>query len=150
MRQAFFRFAVLGVLYLMLAGQVTTDEVVAGALCGGAATAISLLVRHRTERRFQFWGGGGLHLLIEALARLPSETWRVARQLARPVVPAGVLRLQPGPAAEPGPQAAALRALSTFSASLTPNSYVVAELTQRRELLLHVMVDDEPRRTARS
>jgi hypothetical protein len=46
---------------------------VAGALCGGAATAISLLVRHRAERRFDFSRGQGPSLLTTTLARLPLE-----------------------------------------------------------------------------
>ena len=116
----------------------------AGVLCGGAATAVSVLVRDRGERRFRFLGGGGLHRLTEALARLPLETWQVAAQLARPGIPPGILRRQARPAAEPDPRSAALRALTTLSASVAPNSYAVAELTGRHELLLHVLVDQAP------
>jgi hypothetical protein len=145
MGEAVVRIAVLAGLYLILAGQVSTDEVVSGAICAGSASAISLLVRHRAERRFQFSGCGGLRVLTKALAALPAETWRVASRLARPAIPPGALRRRPSPAAEPGPRAAASRAITILSASLAPNSYVVAELAGRPQLLLHVLVDAEHR-----
>lgn len=145
MGEAAVRIALLAGLYLILAGQVSTDEVVAGAICAGSAAAISLVVCHRAERRFQFSGCGGRRVLTKALAALPAETWRVASRLARPAIPPGALRHRPGPAAEPGPRVAALHAITILSASLAPNSYVVAELTGRPQLLLHVLADPEHR-----
>ena len=110
-----------------------------GVLCGGAATAVSVLVRI---------GGTKIPVLGEGRTTQadrgfgPAAIGNVAgcRTACAPGNPARHLRRQAGPAAEPDP-GGRVACPSTLSASVAPNSYVVAELTGRHELLLHVLVD---------
>jgi hypothetical protein len=141
--QAALRFALLLGLYLLLAGQLSTDEAVAGAVGSAVLTLVSLIVRAGSDRQFRFTGIRWLTQPVSALVTLPGETTRVALRLMQPVIVGGAVQSKPAPTAANDPPSRATRAVAILCASLAPNSFVVAELPARREFLVHVLVRGE-------
>jgi len=137
------KFALLLGCYLLFAGQLSTDEVIAGVCCAAAAAAVSFTVPFIAERHFSFTGVPWAKLIGRTLASLASDVPKVGMRLLRPVSSAG---LQRWPLASPGddPRTTARRALVTLAASLAPNSYVAAVLGGRGELLVHSLAPAEP------
>lgn len=138
------KFSLLFGCYLLFAGQVSTDEIIAALCCAAAATAVSLTIPLVAERHFGFGGVPWFQLIRQACASLLSDVPRVALRLLRPHLPSGVLQRWPLVGTGDDPHTTARRALVTLANSLAPNSYVVTVLGGRGELLVHRLIPDEP------
>jgi len=146
MVRAVAKLVLLFALYLLLAGQASTDELVAAALCAGGATGLSLAIPLIAERHFAFHRVPWLRLLASTACALPVEAAQVGGRLARLKPLRGNIQRRPFAAAGTGPEDASRRGLVTLATSLTPNTYVLAVLTGRQELLVHRLVSGKPPR----
>lgn len=144
MARALPKYALLFGLYLLLAGQVSTHELGAAALCSLAATAISASIPRIARRHFAFAGVPWLRLSAAVARSLAADTLRVGSRLARPHLPGGALQRVAFAAGGAGDRATAHRALATLAASAAPNGYVVGVLRGRGELLLHRLAAANP------
>jgi hypothetical protein len=112
-------------LYLVLAGEVSLSEIIAGVLAGLLATAVSLGLQAAAERQFALrapW-----HRLAAGAAwALMRDIVRVALALAQAAAggEGGMNARQPFAGAGAEPAAAGRRALATLFASIAPNGYV--------------------------
>lgn len=131
-------------LYLLLTGQASTDELVAAALCALAATALSVTIPLVAQRHFAFRGVPWLRLIAGTLGSLMADLVRVARRLARPRIPPGRIERWAFDTGTAEPSDTARRGLVTAAASVAPNTYIVAVLPGRRELLVHRLVTTKP------
>lgn len=142
MARAAIKLLLLFGLYLLLVGQIATDEVVAAALCAGAAVALSLVISLIAGRHFSFRHVPWFHLLaatVRALIKQPVQVgWRLLGASPAP----GTFERRPFAAAGTRPEDGTRRGLVTLVTSLTPNIYVLAVLTGRQELLVHSLVPD--------
>lgn len=138
------KFVLLSGLYLVLAGQVSTDEVIAALLAGAAATGLALAVPRVAARHFDFAGVPWARLLLATLRSLASETWQVGLRLLRPRPQGGRIVRWPLQAHGDRRQKAARRGLVTLGLSLTPNGYMLSVLPDREEVLVHQLVPDDP------
>jgi hypothetical protein len=116
---------VLSGLYLVLAGEVSLSEIIAGVLAGLLATAVSLGLRAAAERQFVLrapWP----RLAARAGWALMRDIFRVALALAQAAAggAGGMIARQPFAGAGAEPAAAGRRALATLFASVAPNGYV--------------------------
>jgi hypothetical protein len=137
MVQAGLRLMTLGGLYLLLAGSAGGDEVVAAVACATAGVAASLLLRRCGDRQFDFRGVAIARPLLQALRRMPGETGQVGWRMTMGRAAAGALCRRPGSAPDASTHGAATRAIGVLATSVTPNSFVVAELLGRQEVLVH-------------
>lgn len=138
------RFLLLFGLYLLLVAQVSPDELIAGASCAAAATALSQLIPFIAARHLRLNGVPWPHVIGATLRALGADTLRVGAWLARPTIPPGTLHRQPFAAAGHRPEDTARRGLVTLAASVAPNTCVVAVLTGKQELLVHRLAPAEP------
>ena len=127
-------------LYLLLAGQASGQEVVAGALVATVAAGSAVLVRRLGSSVFGFryaW----LRRLARLAVLLAADLGRVGRflagALAAPARGAGIVRQ---PFAEGGdtPEDGARRGIVVLAASFTPNSFAIG--IAPKTLLLHRLV----------
>ena len=136
-------------LYLLLAGEVSRNEVVVAFALTSFATAWARLIRACTERHFS----GRLDLgraLVRPLAHLPRATAQTGLVLGRVVWRGG----SPGRAgrarfscgAKDDAREASRRALAIIGSSLAPDRFVVDVDCNNRTALLHDLVrsDREP------
>jgi hypothetical protein len=116
---------VLSGLYLLLAGEVSLSEIVAGVLAGLLATAVSLGLTIAAERQF------ALRAPWPRLA--PRAAWALLRDIARVALAlveaaaggeGGMIARQPFAGTGGEPVAVGRRALATLFASIAPNGYV--------------------------
>jgi hypothetical protein len=138
------KFALLFACYLLLAGQVSTDEVVAALCCAAAATAVSFTIPLIAKRHFRFAGVPWGRVVGRTLLSLLTEVPAVALRLLRPQPAAGALQRWPLASGGDDPGTAARRAVVTLADSTAPNSYIVAVLAGRGELLVHCLAPKEP------
>ena len=145
-------WALLTSLYLVLAGQVSTTEVVAGLLSALVGALLSVAARRVGGRRFRFRGVPWMVLLGRPAVVLVSDTARVGATLAHAVLqapgvhgtPKGATVLQAFARGSEDPQDAARRGLVTLGVSLTPNSYVLRIMDERDEMRLHRLAERKP------
>ncbi len=135
-------------IYLVLAGQVSTSEVIAGVLTGLVAALLSVAVRMDAGRQFRFRGVPWTVLLGRPALALASDTARVGMALVRAVLRGpdvhGAVVRQPFARGGADAQDAARRGLVTLGVSLTPNSYVLRILDERDEMRLHRLAERKP------
>lgn len=130
-------WGVLFALYLLLVGQVSAAEAVAGALTAAAAASLALLVRRLGSRAFQFrlaW----LWEMRRPVRALFVDLVRIGRVLARALAgysAAGTVVRQPFAGEGDVPFAAARCGVVTLAASFAPNGYVLGIAPET--LLLH-------------
>lgn len=129
--------------YLLFAGQVSADEIVAGTVAGVAGAVLSSRIRRVAERRFVLrapWG----RVARRIAASLVSDTGRVAMALTRAVMhgpdAGGSLLHQPFARDGATEADAGRRAIVVLAASLAPNAYVLRIAEDRDEMLLHCLV----------
>jgi len=131
-------------LYLLLTGQFSTDELVAAALCGLAAAALSVTIPFIAQRHFAFRGVPWRHILVGTFGALATDLVRVGWRLARPRVAPGSIQRWPFTAGRAQPADTARKSLVTVATSVTPNTYVLAVLSGRQEVLVHQLVATKP------
>lgn len=141
-------WALLAGIYLVLAGEASTSEVVAAVVAGLAAALLSVAVRRTGERRFRFSGVPWLHVLGKPALNLATDTARVGAALARtvlrgPEAEGATVRQVFAPGGEDA-QDAARRGLVTLGVSLTPNSYTLRIMDERDEMRLHRLAPRKP------
>ena len=141
-------WALLAGLYLVLAGQVSTTEVVAGLLSALVGALLSVAVRRVGGRRFRFRGVPWMVLLGRPAVVLVSDTARVGATLAHAVLQApgvhGATVRQAFARGNENSQDAARRGLVTLGVSLTPNSFVLRIMDERDEMRLHRLAERKP------
>jgi hypothetical protein len=113
--------------YLLLAGQISSDEAIVGAVLGVSASAFAVALSHASDRRFAFrWAEA--RLLLGASLKAPLATARVGAGFARELVGGGdrsLVRRVPfrhGRLADPRENAR--RAARILAGSLAPDSFV--------------------------
>lgn len=126
-------------LYLLLAGSLDWQEIIAGAVLSALA-ALALTVTHRA---------GKLHFQprlrwIKYFRRLPGQVLAdcglVGAALLRREKIESAFRTIPFDPGGEDAESAARRALVVAGASLAPNTYVVVIDTERGQLLMHQLV----------
>ncbi len=141
-------WALLTGIYLVLAGQVSASEVVAGVVTGLVAALLSVAVRRDAGRQFRFRAVPWLVLLGRPALALVHDTARVGMALARAVLRGqdvhGAVVRQAFARGGADAQDAARRGLVTLGVSLTPNSYVLRILDERDEVRLHRLAERKP------
>ena len=143
-------WALLTGIYLVLAGETSTTEVVAGLLTGLVAALLSVAVRKDAGRRFRFRGVPWLLLLGQPALVLVSDTARVGVALARTILrgpegaPDGSIMRQAFARGGEDAKDAARRGLVTLGISLTPNTYVLRIMDERDEMRLHRLAERKP------
>lgn len=130
------------VLYILFAGQTSLAELATGAVAACLAAVYQLALRSKagTSRL----GLSALRPLIGAAGAVPRETLRVAAALAQAIAgsaPAGRVRIVNTPAGA-APTGSAGRAIAIAAGSLAPNSFVVATVFGRGEIVVHRLVDN--------
>ena len=133
--------------YLVLAGQLSGDELAAAALLGGAAALWHRAVLRAGAARF-----AGDRRMVGALGRavagLPGATVSVGRALAgaalgRPVAGQRISRAFPhGP--RDAPAEAGRRAAALLATSLSPDSYVLRLPPGEDKILFHSITSRSP------
>jgi hypothetical protein len=133
-------FLLLG-LYLVLAGQTSTDEVVAGALAAATATLLLIIERHVATRQFAFRGLPWLRIVGDGARALMIDTLRVASTLMSLSTPSGTIVREPFLSHDRDEAARGLCAVLGLSMSIAPNAYVIEVLLPRHELMQHRLSD---------
>jgi hypothetical protein len=131
------RLPALFVLYVLLAGQASTDEIVAAVLTTAAATVFSRAQRGLSDRGFHILHLPLARMALGAATSLITDTARVSRHLARLHPRPGRLERNAIPFGGDTPGDAGRRALETLRTSIAPNSFVVAMLGGRAERIVH-------------
>ena len=132
--------------YLVLAGQVSVDEVVAGVTLGGLSVVWHAVVCRCSRHRFTFERHAGLALL-RAIAGFPGAIPRVGSRLAIALV-----RDVSGHTAEQpfhrgrldDPRDKARRATVLLAASLAPDSYVLRLPVDEETIVIHGITSRSP------
>jgi multisubunit Na+/H+ antiporter MnhE subunit len=143
-------WVLLVALYLVLAGQVSATEVVAGAAAGLAATVLSVAERREGERRYAFRGTPWGRVLGRPALALVTDSAKVAGALARVALrgadaqPGAAVRQPFAPGEDDDPREAARRGIVALAVSLTPNSYVLRTMPGCDALLLHRLAERPP------
>lgn len=132
----------LGV-YLVLTGETSADEVVAGALASAAATLLAILMHRIAARHFKFRQVRWKHLVVSTANSLITDTARVAVSLLRPSPPSGGFVRRTMASHGRDAEQAACRAVLVLAGSMTPNAYVIWELDSKGEWLLHRLRDTQ-------
>jgi hypothetical protein len=119
------RWVALSGLYLVLAGELSPSEIVAGVLAGLLATLVSLGLTAAAERQFSLrapW----YRLSVQTARAVVRDIFRVALALAAAATTGqgGMFARQPFAGTGAEPAAAGRRALATLFASIAPNGYV--------------------------
>lgn len=138
--------AAVGV-WLLTLSAVTWPELVAAAVCGLPCGLVARAGRHAMQSRWRprlRWAGW----LPPLAAAVIADTARVLALAARQATGRGrpgrltELRLPPG---EPGPVAAARRALTAFALSATPGTIAVDSDPEEDVLVIHSVAGGWPR-----
>lgn len=140
-------WAVLAAFYLLCAGELGADEVIAAVASGLVGTALSVLVRRDAGRRFRLrapWP----RVIFRPLAALAPDAVRVARLLLSRH-PRGEAVVQPFVPGGATPEDAGRRALVTLAASLAPNGYTLRIPDGHDALLMHRLAHVPPPRGKR-
>lgn len=130
-------------LYLLLAGSVDGQEVVAGAVLSAVAALAAIVTRCAGSLYFQprwRWLRHFRHLLGRLLSDCAIVAWALIRALRGREKIEGIFRTIPFDPGGDDAESAARRALVMAGACLTPNTYVVAVDAERKQLLLHQLV----------
>lgn len=144
MVRAVIKLLLLFGLYLLLVGNTGADELAAGILCGAAACALSLAIPLIAERHFTFRRVPWFRLATATLGALAREQVQLGARLMTRFPEPGKIERRPFRAAGTRPEDGTRRGLVTLATSLTPNTYVLAVLTGRQELLVHRMTPSDP------
>jgi hypothetical protein len=129
-------------LYILFAGKFSAAELAAGAVAAGLAAIYQAVLRAKAGA--SRLDPAALRPLLGAVGAVPGETLRVAAALARAIAgsaTAGRVRVVAAPAGA-DPASAAWRAIAIAAASLAPNSFVVATVFDRGEIVAHRLADD--------
>jgi hypothetical protein len=135
-------------LYLLLAGQVSLTEIVAGVPAAAFAACFTVLLHRVSERRFRldvpWW-----RVVGQPLAAVMPDAICVGRALLgavlrRPLGPLGALARQPFRQGGDVPPDPTRRGLVTLGSSLAPNGFVVSIPQGQDILLLHRLVPAPP------
>ena len=132
--------------YLVLAGQVSIDEVVAGILLGGMGVAWHAVVCRCSRHSFAFERHAGLALL-QAIGGLPDAILRVGARLAT----AMVRDVQGHTVEQPfhrgrleDTRDVGRRATVVLATSLAPDSYVLRLPVDEETILIHAITHSSP------
>ncbi len=128
-------------LYLVLAGQSSLDEVIAGALAAASVVLLTVLTWRVADHSFRFRRIAWLRLLTDTGRALALDTARVLVALLTPQPPSGRFVHEPEPLQGSDAERAAQRALLVLSRSMAPNAYVIWSLGRDHKLSLHRLVD---------
>ena len=127
--------------YLLFAGQVSLDEVVAGSLCAAMAVLWWEATRRVSTHSFAFeaasWAAVG-----RACRSLPGATLSVALALLRSVVSRDggeVAHWFFAHGQRTAPLDSGRRAVGVLAASLTPDSFVLRTPVMRDEIVVHAL-----------
>lgn len=137
--------------YMILAGQVSTDEVVAAAVLGGLGAGWHFAVMHDGARRFRF-ERPALRTIGTALVGLPGATLRVGVRLAAALVsPVEGRRIERpfhhGTADDPRDRGR--RAVVVLAGSLAPDSYALRLPFDEEVIAFHALTGSSPSRDPR-
>ena len=127
--------------YLVLAGQVSVDEVVAGIILGGLGVAWHAIVCRCSRHSFPFERRAGLAVL-QALVGLPGAILRVGLRLSTALVRdvQGHTVEQPFHRGRLDDQRdVARRAIVVLATSLAPDSYVLRLPVDEETILIHAI-----------
>jgi hypothetical protein len=125
----------------VLAGQTSTDEVVAAALAATTATLLLIMERGVSTRRFAFRELPWLRIIGDSARALMLDTLRVGRSLVSSSPPSGAMVREPFVSNERDEAAGGQRAVLTLSKSIAPNAYTIEVLWPSHELLQHRLND---------
>ena len=133
-------------IYLLLAGQVSGDEIVAGAVCAAAAVIWWVGTHRASDHRFAF-DAGSWAAVGRACRNLPWAVLSVGAVLLRALVrpEAGEVAhwfFAHGRRTDPGD--GGRRAIGVLAASLAPDSFVLRTPAERDEIVVHTLVPGEP------
>ncbi len=139
-------WAVFLALYLLLAGAISTNELLAGVPAAAAASCFATAL-HRVEERRTSLRGPWPRLLLRPLTALLPDAVKAARVLLRAIArrPNGPVGLSTRQPFREGidPRDAGRRGLVTLATSLAPNGYVLA--VEADALILHRLAPARPR-----
>ena len=132
--------------YLVLAGQVSADEVVAGVLLGGLGVAWHAVVCRCSRHSFTFERHAGLEV-VQAVSGLPGAILRVGSRLATALV-----RNTEGHTIEQPFHRGRLddtrdrgrRAIVVLAISLAPDSYVLRLPVDEETIVIHAFTLGSP------
>lgn len=130
-------------LYLLLAGSLSWQEIVAGIVVASLAALAVTATRHAGRLHFRprlRWISYFRHLPGRVLADCVLVTAALARTLLRRQNIEGAFRTIPFDPGGDDAESAARRALVVGAACLAPNSYIVAVDAEGKQLLLHQLV----------
>ena len=145
-------FVVSGGFYLLLAGALSTNELISSAVVAVASAGLAAILRLREERQLRL-PMPPLHFLLSPVAALFTDAGRVGLALVRAILhrPAhdyGSISPQPFHAAaqpqDPQPQDRGRRALVMLATSLAPNGYVLDQSPGEARLLMHRLAPARP------
>jgi hypothetical protein len=128
-------------LYLVLAGQTSTDEIVAAALAAAAATLLLMIEQRISTRKFVFRGVPWLRIVGDTAQVLIIDMLRVTSSLLSSSAPAGTIVREPFLSHARDEAARGLSAVLGLSKSIAPNAYIIEVLLPRHELLQHRLSD---------
>lgn len=130
-------------LYLLLAGSVDWQEILAGVVLSAVAALAVAMTRRAGSLHFQprwRWLRHFRHLPGRLLSDCAIVAGALVRALLRREKIEGTFRTIPFDPGGEDAESAARRALVMAGACLTPNSYIVAVDAERGQLLLHQLV----------
>lgn len=128
-------------LYLVLAGQTSTDEAVAAAMTAVAASLLQIIEQRVSARRLAFRGISWLHIIGDSVRAMITDTLLVARALVSLSAPSGSIVREPFLSHGRDTAGHGLHAVLSLSKSIAPNAYVIEVLSARDELLEHRLSD---------
>ena len=143
-------FAASAGLYLLLAGQLSSTELLTAAIVGVALTLLALVLRSRRDRPLLLpWPPA--RAMLHPFASLFLDSGRVGLVLLRAVLrrPAGVagtISQQPFRRGGRDPRDGARRALVILGTSLAPNGFVLDLPEDKDNLLMHRLAPVAPDR----
>lgn len=132
--------------YLLFAGSVSADEVVAGALCAASAVLWWVATRRTSAHTFAF-GPGCWAAAWRALRGLPGATLSVATMVLRTRAGGQVGEVTScffDNGRRTDPSDGGRRAIGVLAASLAPDSFVLRTPVERDEIIIHAVVAREP------
>ena len=144
-------WACLLAFYLIMAGQLSLDEVGAGAVCAAAGVLWWSITRRASARTFSF-DFESCTATGRACRNLPHGTFAVAAALLR------TIRDGKGGAVATGlfahgqkvdPADSGRRAVGVIAASLAPDSFVLRTPSARDEIVVHTFPPGEPPKNPR-
>ena len=137
-------------LYLLLAGQADTDEIISAVTLSAATAAYACIAHARAHRRTRLPSGWPVAVL-RAVRKIPPDAARVGWVLIRvlfrrPAHAAGACIDQPFRAGADTPADTAHRGIAILAASLAPNGYALHLEHDPDRLTLHTLAGTKPSR----